>query len=117
MGNLQLSRNWNRSKEEVAKLQAHSNEFWHLPEPTQCARDEGYLFQDLELMRMEENQLESAATGGGGMGVVHLSSSKITVCLGDNRICIRRSTVLVEEPEQVERERHKIPCKKGSLKT
>ena len=71
--NLQLSQKLDRSKEEVAQLQARSkeevaqlqarcDEFWHHPEPTQYARDEGYLSQVLEWMQMEEHQPQSAAT-------------------------------------------------------
>ena len=88
-----------RSKEEVAQLQARCDEFWHHLVPTQYARDEGYLSQELEWLCMEENRLGSAATGSGGKGTddttliergeqssfvaegdrlpVHLSSSKI----------------------------------------
>ena len=66
--NLQRSQNLDWSKEEVAHLRAHYNEFGHHLEPTQYTRYEGYLFQKLEWMHMEEHQLGSAATGGGGLG-------------------------------------------------
>ena len=56
------------SNEDVAQLPARSNEFRHLPEPTWCARDEGYLSQELEWMQMEEHQLESVATSSGIVG-------------------------------------------------
>ena len=43
------------SKEEVAQLQARCDEVRHHPEPTQYARDEGDLSQQLEWMQMEED--------------------------------------------------------------
>ena len=49
-------------------MQANCIEIWHLPEPTQYARDEGYLSQELELMQIEEHQPESAPTCSGSVG-------------------------------------------------
>ena len=50
----QISQQLNRSKEEVAQLQARCHEYRHLHEPTQYARDGGYLSQKLKWMQMEE---------------------------------------------------------------
>ena len=55
------------STAEVALLQARCNEFWYHAEPTQYARDEGYLSQEMEWMYVEENQLGSAAAGSGAL--------------------------------------------------
>ena len=63
--NLQLFQMLDRSKDEVAQLQARC-EFWRYLEPTQYARDEVNHSPELEWMQMEENQPESAATGSGG---------------------------------------------------
>ena len=41
------------------------SDFWHLLEPTHCARYEGYLSQQLGWMQMQELQPESAASGCG----------------------------------------------------
>ena len=123
---LQICQKWERSKEEVAQLQARCNEFGHLLEPTQSTRDEGYFSPELELMQMEENEPGSAATGCVRMGTdettlidrvepspfvvagdrlpVHPSSSKITACLSDTLPSTQSSGVLAEEPEQVERD-------------
>ena len=61
---MQISHILDRSEEEVAQLQARCREFWHHPEPTQYARNEGYLSQELQWMHIEETQPASAATGG-----------------------------------------------------
>ena len=66
--NPQISQNSDWSQEEVAQLQTRSIDSWPHPEPTQYARDEGYLSQELQWLLMEEHQLESAATGGGRVG-------------------------------------------------
>ena len=58
-----------RSKENVAQLQACCIELWHHPDTTQCERDEGYLSQELEWMFMEERRRESAVTGSGRVGI------------------------------------------------
>ena len=135
--NLQLTQSLDRSEEEVAQLEARRHEFWDQLEPNQFPRDEGHSSQELEWMRMEENQLASAATGCGEMCIddttfigtvepssfvaagdrllVHLLSPCCTACSGDTRAAAKSSNIPVEQPEQVERET--TSQKRGSWKT
>ena len=46
-------------------MQARCSDIRHLPEPTQYARDERHLSQELEWMQMEEYPPESASTSNG----------------------------------------------------
>ena len=55
-------------REQVAHLRGSCNKFGHHPGPTQYARDEEHLSQELEWLHMEERQPGSAATGGGRVG-------------------------------------------------
>ena len=109
----------NRSKDEVAQLQARSREIWRDPEPTHSIREMKYI--------VHQNQPESAAIGCGELGtdvtilmegvepssfaaagdrlLVHLNSSCSVVCLGDPLTTPESSNVLVEEPEQLMEEK------------
>ena len=118
--NLQISQSLDKSKEEVAQLQARCNEFRRHLKPTQYTRYEAYLSR-AGWMHMEENQPGSATTGRGGVGTddttlikvvepsscvlagdrlpVHLNSPYSTAGPGDTRTNTTCSHVLVEEPE------------------
>ena len=125
--NPQISQHLDRSKEEVAPLRARCNDFWHLLEPTPYARDERYLFQELEWMQMEEHEPESATICSGRMGtdetrvepssfgatgdrlLIHLSSSEITAEIPRHP---NRVLMLMWRSQRKCRERDNFPEKK-----
>ena len=73
---------------------------------------------------MEDDQPGCAATevvepstfvAAGDRLLVHLNSSYNTACRGDTRAATKSFEVLVEEPQQVERETHTTSQKKKKL--
>ena len=121
--NLQLTQMLHRSEDEVAELQARSKKVWCYLEPTQHMQDEEHS-SELEWVHMEENQPESAATGGGWStddttlieGVEPSSCAapgdRLSVhqqflcaaCPGDLQATPESTNAPVGEPERVERD-------------
>ena len=124
-----------RSKEEVAQLQARCNELWHQSVATQCTRDAGYLSRvgmdahrrkpsvvllpeavaEWVLMNttlIEKGGAEFVCSTGDRLPV-HLNSSDSTACPGDTQTATTSEHVLVEEPENKWREDTTFPEKEG----
>ena len=113
---------WIGLKKRLPSYKLAATIFGGVLSTTQCARDEGYLCQELEWVHMEDHQPGSAATTLGEMGagdtisigrrepssfvaagdrlLVHLHSSYSTACPGDTPTTLKSSNVPVEESER-----------------